>query len=101
MLEMLMIESHLFCYSNARDACEKQLYRINKDLELKNNSLDLDNKCMQVREKLTTGPVTQTMNNLSTFKTDRELYTAQRSLLAWTASAFKLKRLYMIKQRLL
>ncbi|XP_041483999.1 tektin-B1-like [Lytechinus variegatus] len=76
------LEKKLQDAHNSRDASEKQLYRINQDLELKNNSLDLDNKCMQVRQKLTTGPVTQTMNNLSTFKTDRELYTAQRSLLA-------------------
>jgi len=97
------LEKKLQDAHNIRDACEKQLYRINQDLELKNNSLDLDNKCMMVREKLTTGPVTQTMNNLSTFKTDRELYTAQRSLLAWTG--FYLFRdnenLNMIKQRLL
>ena len=66
--------------SNIRDANEKQLYRINQDLVLKNNSLDLDNKCMAVRQKLTTGPVTDTQKNLGTFRTDREVYTAMNAL---------------------
>ncbi|XP_071836236.1 tektin-B1-like [Apostichopus japonicus] len=67
---------------NNRDALEKQLYKINQDLELKNNSLALDNKCMNVRNKLVTPPVTATQKNLATFKTDRETYTAQKLLLA-------------------
>ncbi|XP_071964902.1 tektin-B1-like [Antedon mediterranea] len=67
---------------NARDALEKQLYRINQDLELKNNSLDLDNKCMQDRQRLTTPAVSQTTKNLATFSTDRVLYTAKSSLYA-------------------
>ncbi|XP_002734332.1 tektin-B1-like [Saccoglossus kowalevskii] len=67
---------------NARDANEKQLYRINQDLETKKNSLDLDKKSMQVRQALTTGPVTQTTQNLATFKTDRELYSARQKLVA-------------------
>ncbi|XP_022092218.1 tektin-B1-like [Acanthaster planci] len=65
---------------NIRDANEKQLDRIKQDLVLKNNSLDLDNKCMKVREQLTSGPVTQTQKNLGTFRTDRELYTAMNAI---------------------
>lgn len=66
---------------NNRDALEKQLYRINQDLTLKKNSLDLDNKCMYTRDKLTTGPVTATTKNLASFQTDRELYTSRQALL--------------------
>ena len=69
--------------SNNRDALEKQLYRINQDLELKKNSLDLDNKCMATRQKLTNGPVSATTKNLASFKTDRELYTSKQALLMW------------------
>jgi hypothetical protein len=72
----LFLSSH----SNIRDANEKQLHRIKQDLVLKNNSLDLDNKCMRVREQLTSGPVTQTQKNLGTFRTDRELYTAMNAI---------------------
>jgi len=74
-LEKKLQDSH-----NIRDANEKHLYRINQDLAIKNNSKDLDNKCMSTRQRLTTGPVTQTQKNLGTFRTDREIYTAMNAI---------------------
>jgi hypothetical protein len=60
-----------FC-RHALDSLEKQLHNINDDLALKNNSLMLDNRCMDVRGKLKASPLSTTDKNLSVTGIERE-----------------------------
>lgn len=57
---------------HALDCLEKQLHNINDDLALKNNSLMLDNRCMDVRGKLKPSPLSTTDKNLSLTGMSRE-----------------------------
>ena len=61
-----------FYYRHALDGLYNNLHRINDDLALKNNSLDLDNKCMDVRKKLQTRPQTDMQRNLTLTGISRE-----------------------------
>lgn len=59
-------------FRHALDGLYNNLHRINDDLALKNNSLDLDNKCMDVRKKLQCRPQTSMQRNLTLTGIDRE-----------------------------
>lgn len=61
-----------FSHRHALDGLYNNLHRINDDLALKNNSLDLDNKCMDVRKKLETRPQTAMQRNLTLTGIERE-----------------------------
>jgi hypothetical protein len=59
-------------FRHALDGLYNNLHRINDDLAQKNNSLDLDNKCMDVRQKLNTRPQTTMERNLTLTGIERE-----------------------------
>lgn len=64
-----------YCFPTCRHALDglyNNLHRINDDLAQKNNSLDLDNKCMDVRQKLNTRPQTTMERNLTLTGIERE-----------------------------
>lgn len=61
-----------FSCRHSLDGLYNNLHRINDDLALKNNSLDLDNKCMDVRKKLETRPQTCMQRNLTLTGIERE-----------------------------
>ncbi|XP_041359465.1 tektin-2-like [Gigantopelta aegis] len=57
---------------HALDGLEKNLHRINDDLAKKNNSPMLDNRCMNIRQKLQTRPQTSIERNLTITGIERE-----------------------------
>ncbi|XP_046561496.1 tektin-2-like [Haliotis rubra] len=57
---------------HALDGLEKNLHRINDDLALKNNSLMLDNRCMNVRQKLQARPQSTIERNLTLTGMERQ-----------------------------
>lgn len=57
---------------HALDGLEQNLHRINDDLAQKINSLNLDNKCMDVRKKLQIRPQTALERNLTLTGIQRE-----------------------------
>lgn len=64
-----------YCFLTCRHALDglyNNLHRINDDLAQKNNSLDLDNKCMDVRQKLNCRPQTTMERNLTLTGIERE-----------------------------
>ena len=60
------------CDRHALDGLQKNLHRINDDLAEKNNSLMLDNRCMDVRQKLNPRPQTCVERNLTLTGIERE-----------------------------
>jgi hypothetical protein len=57
---------------HALDGLENNLHRINDDLALKINSLNLDNRCMDVRQKLQVKPQSELERNLTLTGMQRE-----------------------------
>ncbi|XP_076439938.1 tektin-2-like [Babylonia areolata] len=57
---------------HALDGLQKNLHRINDDLAEKKNSLMLDNRCMDVRQKLNPRPQTSVQRNLTLTGIERE-----------------------------
>lgn len=59
-------------HRHSLDGLENNLHRINDDLALKKHSLDLDNRCVDVRQKLQVRPQTTLDRNLSLTGMERE-----------------------------
>ncbi|XP_050400773.1 tektin-2 [Patella vulgata] len=66
------LEEKLKQAQHALDGLEKNLHRINDDLALKNNSLMLDKRSMDVRQKLNPRPQTAVERNLTLTGIERE-----------------------------
>jgi len=66
------LEEKLKQAQHAMDGLEQNLHRINDDLAQKTNSLNLDNKCMDVRQKLQIRPRTALERNLTLTGIQRE-----------------------------
>lgn len=66
------LEEKLRQSKHALDGLYNNLHRINDDLAQKNNSLDLDNKCMDVRQKLQIKPQTAMQRNMTLTGIERE-----------------------------
>ncbi|XP_033737318.1 tektin-2-like [Pecten maximus] len=66
------LEEKLKQAKHALDGLENNLHRINDDLAQKINSLNLDNRCMDVRKKLMTRPPTALERNLTLTGIQRE-----------------------------
>ncbi|KAL5021859.1 hypothetical protein ScPMuIL_001014 [Solemya velum] len=66
------LEEKLRQAKHTLDGLENNLHRINDDLALKNHSLSLDNRCVDVRQKLQVRPQTTLDRNLSLTGIERE-----------------------------
>ncbi|PVD23265.1 hypothetical protein C0Q70_16529 [Pomacea canaliculata] len=69
------LEEKLRQAQHALDGLQKNVHRINDDLTDKNNSLMLDNHCMDVRQKMNIKPQTSTDRNLNIAGVERQRVT--------------------------
>lgn len=67
----MIVYFYYYICRHALDGLQKNLHRINDELERKNHALTLDSRCMDVRNRLKTRPQTISERNLTMMGIER------------------------------